>query len=93
MYLVFNTYFKVEYYLYHFKKSVTIVPCKINKDDYTKAKSYCLVVLLNTLSKVLEAILAKRLSYLATEYILLFQMHINGRKSTYTNNAYYYLLE
>lgn len=93
IYLVFNTCFKVGYYLYHFKKSITIVSCKINKDDYTKAKSYCPMVLLNTLSKVLDAILVKCLSYLATEYVLLFQIYISKRKSTYTNNAYYYLLE
>lgn len=30
---------------------------KLNKDDYIKAKSYYPLVLLNTLGKVLEAIL------------------------------------
>lgn len=62
VYFVFNAYFKNGYCPYHFKKSVTVVPCKPNKDDYIKAKSYRLVALLNILGKVLEAILAKRLN-------------------------------
>lgn len=90
---MFNTCFKVKYYLYYFKNSIIIISRKINKKDYTKAKFYCLVVLLNTLDKVLEAILAKRLKYLVIEYVLVFQIHISGRKNIYTNNACHYLLE
>lgn len=93
IYLMFNICFKVKYYLYYFKNLITIISRKINKENYTRAKFYCLVVLLNTLGKVLEAILAKRLRYLVTEYALLFQIHISRHKNIYTNNEYYYLLE
>lgn len=70
---MFNTCFKVKYYLYYFKNSITIISHKINKENYTKAKFYCLVVLLNTLGKVLEAILAKSLKYLVTKYVFFFK--------------------
>ena len=93
IHLVFNLCFKVGYCPHHFKKSVTVVLRKHNKDDYTKAKSYCPVALLNTLGKVLEAILAKRLSYLATEHALLPRTHMGRRKGTSTDNAFHYLLE
>lgn len=93
VYLVFNACFKIGYCPHHFKKSVTVVLRKPNKDDYTKAKSYRPVALLNTLGKVLEAILTKRLSYLATEHTLLPRTHMGGRKGTSTNHACHYLLE
>lgn len=93
IHLVFNLCFKVGYCPHHFKKSVTVVLRKHNKDDYTKAKSYCPVALLNTLGKVLEAILAKRLSYLATEHALLPRTHMGRRKGTSTDRACHYLLE
>lgn len=65
--------------------------CKSNKDDYTKTKYYYLAVLLNILGKVLKAILAKHLSYLAIEHILYFFTNIDRHKSTFTNHKYYYL--
>lgn len=93
VYLIFNACFKIGYYPYYFKKSVIEVLCKPNKDDYTKLKSYHLMMLLNTLGKVLEAILAKRLSYLVTKHTLLSHTHIGRRKDTSTNHKYYYILK
>lgn len=93
VHLVFNACFKIGYCPHHFKKSVTVVLLKPNKDDYTKAKSYRPVALLNTLGKVLEAILAKRLSYLATEHTLLLRTHMGRQKGTFTDHACHYLLD
>lgn len=93
VHLLFNTYFKIGYCQYYFKNSVIVVLYKQNKDVYTKAKSYCPMALLNTLGKVLKAILAKCLSYLATKHTLLSRMHIGGQKSISTNYACHYLLE
>ena len=93
IYHVFNACFKFKYYPHHFKKSITIVLGKHNKDDYTKAKFFRPVVLLNTLDKVLKAILAKCLSYLATKHALLPYIYKGGDKGTSTNYAYYYLLK
>lgn len=76
--LVFNACFKIRYYLYYFKKLITVVLRKSNKNDYIKAKSYCPMLLLNTLGKVLKAILAKHLSYLAIKHILLPYMYMGG---------------
>lgn len=93
IHLVFNACFKIKYCPHYFKKSVTVVLRKLSKDDYTKAKSYCSVTLLNTLGKVLKAILAKRLNYLATEHIFFLCTHMGRRKGISTNHAYHYLLE
>lgn len=90
---VLNTCFKIGYCPHHFKKSGTVVLHKNNKNDYTKAKSNRPVALLNTLGKVLEAIPAKRLSYLAAEHTLLPCTHMGGRKGTSTDHACHYLLE
>lgn len=78
IHLVFNACFKIGYCLYYFKKSVIVVLHKYNKDDYIKAKSYYPIILLNTFGKVLEAILAKCLGYLASKYILLPYRHMGG---------------
>lgn len=88
-----NTYFKIEYYPHQFTKSVTIVLHKLNKDNYKKAKAYHQVALLNTLDKVLEAILAKCFSYLAIDYAFFSCMYMNRYKSTSIDNIYYHLLE
>lgn len=90
---VFNTCFKIGYGPHYFKKSVNIVLRKPNKDDYIKAKSYHSVALLNTMAKVLEAILAKCLSYLATKHTFLPRTYMGRQIGTSPNHTYQYLLE
>ena len=48
-----------------FKKSVTVVIPKPNKPDYSSPKAYRVIALPNCLGKVLEKIVARRLSYYA----------------------------
>ena len=52
---------------------------KPGKPDYTVPKAFRPISLLNTLSKGLEAVVAKRLSYLAERYSLLPNGHFGGR--------------
>ena len=62
-------------------KSARIVPLrKPDKPDYTLAKAYRPISLLPTLSKVLESIVAERISFLAEEHNLLPQNHFGARK-------------
>jgi hypothetical protein len=50
------------HYLKPFKHLITVVLKKPQKPDYTKLGAYRLITLLNTLIKVLEALVAKRIS-------------------------------
>ena len=56
-----------------------VVLRKPNKPDYSKAKAYRPISLLETLSKGLETVVARRLSYLAETYRLLPENHFGGR--------------
>ena len=41
---------------------MVVIP-KLNKLDYSKAKAYCLIVLLNCLGKLLEKLIAKQMQF------------------------------
>src|SRR5215213_3356834 len=56
-----------------------IIP-KPNKSDYTTPKAYRIIALLNCLGKVLEKILATRLSYYVEKHDLLNKEQMRGRK-------------
>lgn len=55
--------------------------------DYRIPKSYRPVALLNTLGKILEAVIAKRISHAVEEYGLLPDTHLGGRKGISTDHA------
>ena len=62
-------------------KRAKIIPLrKPDKPDYTLAKAYRPISLLSTLSKVLESIVAERISFLAEKHDLLPQNHFGARK-------------
>jgi hypothetical protein len=44
--------------LAYFRELVTVVLRKPSKDNYTALKAYCLIALLNTISKVIDAVVA-----------------------------------
>lgn len=93
IYLIINACFKIGYCLYHFNKLVTIILYKHNKDNSTKTKYYCLLILLNTLSKMLEIIPVKRFGYLISKHVFLHYIYISKYKSTFINYIYYYLFK
>ena len=73
-------------------KVAKIVPLrKGGKDDYTVAKSYRPISLLATLGKILELIIAKRITYLAETSGLLPKNHFGARKQRSTVHALSYL--
>lgn len=57
-----------------------MVLCKAGDRDYQKAKSYRPVTLLNTIAKILESIIARRISYAVEEHGLLPKGHLSGRR-------------
>lgn len=67
------------YYPSHFKTSVTVVLRKpAGERDYTQAKSYRPIAILNTIGKIFETIMAQRLSYMTEVHQLLPTTHFGG---------------
>ncbi|KAF1828424.1 hypothetical protein BDW02DRAFT_512333, partial [Decorospora gaudefroyi] len=55
----------LRYYLAYFCKLIIVVLRKLGKDNYIVLKSYRLIALINTISKIIDIAIARRLSYLA----------------------------
>lgn len=70
-----------------------VVLRKPNKPDYSKPKTYKSISLLETISKGLEAVVARRLSYLAETYRLLPENHFGGRPKRSVEQALNLLVE
>jgi len=66
---------------------------KPNKDDYTRAKAWRLISLLCTLGKILEAVIAKRISYAVETRGLLPTNHFGARKKRSAEQALILLQE
>ena len=90
---LFNQSLHLNYWPTSFRESVTVVLRKPDKDDYTVPKAYRPIALLNTLSKVMEAVIAKRLSYLVETHNILPQKHIGGRRLRSTEDALHTIVE
>lgn len=84
---IFNQSLKLSYCPAHFRGSLTAVLRKPGKDNYTKPKAYRPIALLNTLGKIMDAIIAQRLNYLVETHQLLPLTHIGGRKKRSTEHA------
>ena len=75
-------------------RNAKIVPLKKDgKDDYTKAKSWRPISLLSTLGKILEAVIAERISHAAETFGLLPTNHFGARKRRSAEQALLLLQE
>lgn len=90
---LFNACLQLGYCLKHFKETVTVVLRKPGKDDYPQPKSYRPIVLLNTLGKALEAVIANRLAYLADVHHHLPSRHTGGWKLASPEHAVHFLIQ
>ncbi|KAJ3560528.1 hypothetical protein NPX13_g9271 [Xylaria arbuscula] len=77
----------------HFRKSTTVVLRKPGKDNYTVPKAYRPIALLNTIGKIMDVIIAKRISYMAETYQLLPNTHMGGRRLRSTEQALHIIVE
>lgn len=75
------------------KTAKIVVIRKPGKADYTAAKAYRPISLLQTLSKALELIIVRRLSYLTETYGLLPENHFGGRRQRSCEQALNILVE
>jgi hypothetical protein len=64
-----------------------------NKQDYSRPKAYRSISLLQTISKRLEAVIARRLSYLAETYRMLPENHFGGQPNRSVEQALNLLVE
>ena len=90
---VFNKCLELQYCPPTFKDSITVVLRKPGKSDYAEPKSYRPVALMNTLGKILDAVMARRMQYAAERYGLLPAMHTGGRAASSTEHALHIILE
>lgn len=60
---------------------------KPGKDDYTVPKSYRSIALMNTVGKIMNAVVARRLSYHPKAYEVLPRTHMSGRKMRSNEHA------
>lgn len=92
--LIFNDSLELGHYPLHFKESVVVILRKHGGNrDYTSPKNYWPISLLNTIGKIMEAILATRISFMATAHSLLPTSHFGGRRGSCIETAIHNLLE
>ena len=84
---IFNQSLHLGYCPAHFRESTTVVLREPGKDNYTVPKSYRPIALMNTTGKIMDAVIARRLSYLAETHHVLPPTHIGGRKRRSTEHA------
>ena len=93
---IFNSSLHLGYYPRHFQDLITIVlrkPARQEQKDYSLPKFYRPIALLNTISKILELVIARRISFLVEKYQLLPKLHIGGKKGRSTKKALHDIVE
>ncbi len=90
---IFNQNLRLEYCLKHFRKFITMFFRKINKLDYFVFKTYKLIVLLNTLNKIMKSIMTIRLNYTAKKHYLLLKRFFENRKNIISKHVLHYIMK
>jgi hypothetical protein len=90
---LFSACLKLSYHPEAFRKAVTVVLKKPGKSDYSNPGAYRPIALLNTLGKVLEAVVARRISCLAERHCLLPDSQYGARPGRSTETALLNLTE
>src|SRR5207244_10761051 len=90
--LIFQACVRLGYYANHFRCAVTVALKKPNK-DWTSPDSYRTIALLNTIGKIYEGILAKRLRDAAEEHNLFPRCQMGARKNRSTESALYHIVQ
>ena len=66
---------------------ITIALKKPNKPDYTQPRAYCFITLLEFIGKLLEKVVACRLTYLTGQYNLISGSQFGDRANASTSDA------
>jgi ribonuclease HI/retron-type reverse transcriptase len=84
---IYNQSLRLGYCPVSFRASITAVLRKPGKANYAVPKAYRPIALLNTIGKVVDAVVAWRLSYLVETHHVLPPTHMGGRKHRSTEHA------
>lgn len=84
---LFNSLLRLQFHPTEWRNSTTVVLRKPGKPDYSLPKAYRPIALQDTLSKVIESVIARRLSTWAEQYGLLPATHFGGRPGRTTTDA------
>lgn len=90
---IFNACIQTGHNPQHFQTSITVTLRKAGPRDYRLPKAYRPVALLNTLGKILEAIIATRIAWAVEEHRLLPDTHLGGRKGVSVDHAIQLILD
>ena len=74
-----------------FRRLVTVIIPKPGKDNYTKIKSYCPIILLSTIAKWMEKIINERIQYNAYKYGILHPCQLGSTRQRSTVDAIAYI--
>lgn len=66
---------------------------KTPKNNYNLIKAYCPMMLLDTIEKTFESILARKISAITKIYHLLTDTHFSGKKNIPLEYVIYFLVE
>lgn len=89
-----NACFELEFCLFYFKNSITIVLYKlVGERDYNLAKLYRPIAFLNTIGRTFESIMIHGRIFMTKTYQLLPPKHFGKRKDTLTENESHFLIE
>ena len=89
---IFRAVFKLDVYSNSWCTWNTIVLRKLGKARYDMPKAYRPIALMNTIGKLLSALVADDMSYMCEKYCLLPDTHFGGRPGKNTSNAMHYLV-
>jgi hypothetical protein len=93
LYHIFQGMLERGYYYKPWRESITVVLRKPGKPDYSVPKAYRPIALLCTIAKLLTAIIADKMSWLAENHQLLPKTHFGGRPGRTTTDTIHYLVQ
>jgi hypothetical protein len=88
-----NQSLNLGYCLSHFRGSTTVVLRKPQKDNHTISKAYRPITLLNIIGKAMDAVIARRLSYLVEEHQVIPRMRMGGKKLRLIEHTLHAMIE
>ena len=89
---IFRAVFKLDTYSDHWHMWNTIVLRKPRKARYDVPKAYQPIALMNTISKLLSAIVVEDMTHMCEKHCLLLDTHFGGRPGKNTSDAMQYLI-
>ena len=82
-----NACINLEHWSSHFKQSTSIIILKLNNSLYDSPKSFQPIVLLNTLSKLIEKVIGERIQFHSIYNNFIYSYQFRGLKQRFTSNV------